>query len=115
MELLPSDCILTDKPLLAVGGVYGALTMKGVPKGIDAHEVGCALHNMHIWSLSSSSQALAAHVDVEAMGRWEEILPQMQTILRERFYIEHSTLQPEDAAIRQACDADPDCGARNLR
>ncbi|MFI8742160.1 hypothetical protein ACQKD8_19300 [Pseudomonas sp. NPDC077405] len=98
--------------------------MKGVPKGIDAHEVGCALaridgvsaiHNMHIWSLSSSSQALAAHVDVEAMGRWEEILPQMQTILRERFYIEHSTLQPEDAAIRQACDADPDCGAGNLR
>ncbi|RAR58576.1 MULTISPECIES: cation diffusion facilitator family transporter [Halomonadaceae] len=97
--------------------------MEGVPKGIDAHEVGCtlvrvdgvcAIHDMHIWSLSSNSQALAAHIDVEAMGRWEEILPQLQKILRERFDIEHSTLQPEDAVIRQACDADPDCGAGNL-
>jgi len=93
--------------------------MEGVPKGINAHEVGCALvgvdgvcaiHDMHIWSLSSNSQALAAHVDVDAMERWEEILPQLQAILRERFGIGHSTLQPEDAATRQACDADPDCG-----
>ena len=94
--------------------------MEGVPKGIDAHEVGCALvrvdgvcaiHDMHIWSLSSNSQALVAHIDVEAMERWEEILPQLQTILRERFDIAHSTLQPEDAAIRHVCDADPYCGA----
>ncbi|MCA1773722.1 MAG: cation diffusion facilitator family transporter [Halomonas sp.] len=94
--------------------------MEGVPKGIDVHEVGCALvrvngvcaiHDMHIWSLSSNSQALAAHIDVEAMGQWEEILPQLQTILREHFNIEHSTLQPENSAIRQACDADPYCGS----
>ncbi len=94
--------------------------MEGVPKGISALEVGNALvgisgvravHDMHIWSLSSSSQAIAAHVDVEALGHWEEILPQLQRVLRERFGIEHSTLQPEDAAIRQACDADPNCGA----
>ena len=97
--------------------------MEGVPEGIDAHEVGCALvrvdgvfaiHDMHIWSLSSNSQALAAHIDVEAMGRWEEILPQLQTILRGRFGIEHTTLQPEDAAIRHVCDADPDCGAGDV-
>jgi len=94
--------------------------MEGVPRGIDAAEVGNALvgidgvraiHDMHIWSLSSSSQAIAAHVDVEALGRWHEILPRLQTVLRERFDIEHSTLQPEDAAIRLACHADPNCGA----
>ncbi|WP_200588743.1 cation diffusion facilitator family transporter [Stutzerimonas stutzeri] len=98
--------------------------MEGVPMGIDAHEVGCALtrvdgvcsiHDMHIWSLSSSSQALAAHVDVEAMGQWEEILPELQTILRERFGIGHSTLQPENAAIRLTCDADPNCGSGDCR
>ncbi|MGQ7262906.1 cation diffusion facilitator family transporter [Vreelandella sp. V005] len=98
--------------------------MEGVPKGVNAHEVNtalvrisgvCAVHDLHIWSLSSSSQALAAHIDVEAMERWEEILPQLQTILRERFDIEHSTLQPENATINQACDADPDCGAGDLK
>lgn len=94
--------------------------MEGVPKGIDAHEVSRALtqvdgvraiHDVHIWSLSSSSLVLAAHIDVETVDQWGEILPQLQTLLRQRFAIEHSTLQPEDAAIRQACDADPDCGA----
>lgn len=94
--------------------------MEGVPKGIDAAEVGDALigvegvnaiHDMHIWSLSSSSQAIAAHVDVESLNRWHVILPQLQSLLRERFDIEHSTLQPEDAALREACNADPNCGA----
>ncbi|TDX22213.1 cobalt-zinc-cadmium efflux system protein [Modicisalibacter xianhensis] len=96
--------------------------MEGVPHGIDAHEVGQALteiegvravHDMHIWSLSSSSHALAAHVDLETMVRWETVLPQLQTMLRERFGISHSTLQPEDTAARRACDADPDCGVQN--
>ncbi len=94
--------------------------MEGVPKGIDAQEVGDALvgvdgvlaiHDMHIWSLSSNSQALAAHVDVQAMDRWAAILPQLQQLLRARFDITHSTFQPEDASIRRACDADPDCGS----
>ncbi|MFG3503803.1 cation diffusion facilitator family transporter, partial [Pseudomonas sp. NPDC047963] len=94
--------------------------MEGVPKGVDPHEVGRALleidgvravHDMHIWSLSSSSHAIAAHVDVEMMGRWDEILPRLQATLRERFDIGHSTLQPENAAVRQACDANPTCGA----
>ncbi|MCO7244583.1 cation diffusion facilitator family transporter [Halomonas sp. Ps84H-12] len=94
--------------------------MEAVPHGVDAREVGQALtevegvravHDMHIWSLSSSSHALAAHVDLETMVRWEAVHPQLQTMLRERFGIAHSTLQPEDAAIRQACEADPDCGA----
>ncbi|RUR30351.1 cation transporter [Vreelandella andesensis] len=97
--------------------------MEGVPKGIDSHEVGCALvqvdgvcavHDLHIWSISSNSRALAAHVDVESIGRWEELLPQLQTILREHFNINHSTLQPENSVIRRTCDAGTDCGARNL-
>ncbi len=94
--------------------------MEGVPKGIDAQEVGdtlvridgvLAIHDMHIWSLSSNSLALAAHVDVDTMERWASVLPQLQHVLHERFDINHSTLQPEDASIRRACSADPDCGS----
>lgn len=98
--------------------------MEGVPKGIDPREVGralievdgvCAIHDMHIWSLSSTSHAVAAHVDVETLGQWEQILPQLQTLLRDRFSIAHSTLQPESVTIRQICDADRDCGAGDSR
>lgn len=94
--------------------------MEGVPRDIDAREVCEALagiegvntiHDLHIWSLSSSSYALAAHVDLDRLDRWEEVLPQLQVILRERFGIEHSTLQPEDSGIRRACDVQASCGA----
>ncbi|MDN5863382.1 MAG: cation diffusion facilitator family transporter [Salinisphaera sp.] len=93
--------------------------LEGVPRGIDAVDVRTALvavdgvrsvHDLHIWTLSSSSYALAAHVDVDSLRSWREVLPRLQTILRERFGIAHSTLQPEDAAVGADCDVDPRCG-----
>ena len=86
--------------------------MEGVPWDIDVREVGRALaevegvrrvHDLHIWSLSSRHYALAGHVDLDKMARWEQALPRLQAILRERFGISHSTLQPEDTVIRRAC------------
>lgn len=96
--------------------------MEGVPRDVDARSVSAALmevpgvravHDMHIWSLSSNSYALAAHVDLDAMAEWQLALPQLQMLLRDRFDIAHSTLQPEDKSIRKACDAHINCGAPN--
>mgnify|MGYP000268219590 CR=1 FL=1 len=93
--------------------------MEGVPRDIDAREVSKALadiegvnavHDLHIWSLSSNSYALAAHVDLDSMDLWAQILPQLQMMLREQFGIEHATLQPEDADIRSACAVQVNCG-----
>ncbi|MHA7835793.1 MAG: cation diffusion facilitator family transporter, partial [Algiphilus sp.] len=93
--------------------------MEGVPRGISADEVGRAMaavpgvravHDLHIWSLSSSAHALAAHVDLHAIDDWERLLPQLQALLAERFGITHSTLQPEDIAINDACKVDGACG-----
>lgn len=93
--------------------------MEGVPHGLDAAVVSSALtdvegvravHDLHIWTLSSHRYALSAHVDVDSMQRWRELLPQLQATLRQRFGIAHSTLQPEDEAVRHNCDADPECG-----
>lgn len=93
--------------------------MEGVPRGLDPHRVSAALaevggvravHDLHIWCLSSQTYALAAHVDVDTMHGWPTMLPRLQALLRQRFGITHSTLQPEDAATRAACDADPGCG-----
>ncbi len=98
--------------------------MEAVPTGINSSAVANAItevegvkaiHDMHIWSLSSNSHALAAHIDLDSMKQWESILPQLQTLLRDQFSIAHSTLQPEDAAVRDACDADPDCGSQSSK
>lgn len=93
--------------------------MEGVPKGVDAAGVGRALaavegvravHDLHIWSLSSNQSALAAHVEIARLTDWKIILPRLQRLLAERFGISHTTLQPEDTATARSCAIDAECG-----
>lgn len=93
--------------------------MEGVPRSLDAAQVGDALaqvdgvrsvHDLHIWSLSSNQRALAAHVEITELSDWHRILPKLQGLLAERFTITHTTLQPEDRRTARACDVDADCG-----
>lgn len=93
--------------------------MEGVPRDVDVAEVGDALaevegvqavHDLHIWSLSSNQPALAAHVEIAELSDWRRILPQLQRLLSQRFAITHATLQPEDRPSVQACESDMDCG-----
>ncbi|WP_150298800.1 cation diffusion facilitator family transporter [Pseudomonas profundi] len=113
-------CLLILISAIRLLGVVIRVLMEGVPQGINSREVGQALaevdgviavHDLHIWSLSSTSHALAAHVDLEVMTEWQAVLPQMQTLLSERFGIQHSTLQPEDAQIRLDCAVEQNCSA----
>ena len=94
--------------------------MEGVPRDVNARDVSQALaaiegvhsvHDLHIWSLSSSQRALAAHVEIGHLGEWATILPKLETVLAERFSISHTTLQPENRATAKACVADGACGA----
>ncbi|MDX1488036.1 MAG: cation diffusion facilitator family transporter [Acidiferrobacterales bacterium] len=81
--------------------------MEGVPAHLDLHEVGRALakghsridsvHDLHIWTLSSGLIALSAHVVIDDMRHWDGVLQALSQLLRERFAIEHVTLQPETA------------------
>lgn len=93
--------------------------MEGVPRGLDPEKVGRimarqagvhAVHDLHIWSLSSSQRALAAHVEITSLQEWEQILPCLQQVLHEQFSISHTTLQPESRLTAQACSADEHCG-----
>jgi len=76
--------------------------LEAAPRGIDPDEVGHALashrgvvevHDLHVWEVTSGFPALAAHVivapDDDCHGRRREL----QTLLRERFAIHHTTLQ----------------------
>lgn len=113
-------CVLILVSALRLMREVTRVLMEGVPAGIDVHEVGQALtdvpgvsavHDMHIWSLASHSHALAAHIELESMGDWETILPAVRALLAENFAITHTTLQPENAVIRQTCDSHHGCGS----
>jgi cobalt-zinc-cadmium efflux system protein len=82
------------------------ILLEGVPKGIDVEKVRhameevpgvCAVHDLHIWSITSGMSALSAHVVVrrDALGDTDSILAAVNRHLRLHFPIEHSTLQIE--------------------
>jgi cobalt-zinc-cadmium efflux system protein len=78
--------------------------MDSVPEGVDYQAVGRALaglsgvrsvHDLHIWSMVPGQGALSAHVLVEDIGQWPELLHRARSLLRRDFGIDHVTLQPE--------------------
>jgi cobalt-zinc-cadmium efflux system protein len=91
------------------------ILMESVPSHLDVgavcKEMECcpgvlAVHDLHIWTISSNLHALSAHlvVPVGAMGRNDEILNAVKLELRRRFGIDHTTLQIESAEYAHVND-----------
>ena len=56
-----------------------------------------AVHDLHVWTISSGLYALSAHlvIQAEAIGRNDAILTGVKASLRKRYGIDHTTLQIE--------------------
>jgi len=77
--------------------------MEGSPAHIDVAEVRDALrahprvvdvHDLHVWTITSGLESLSAHIVVESEPP-ADLLPSLQDTLRDRFRIEHVTIQLE--------------------
>ena len=86
--------------------VPGHLDVAEVTRQMEEAEGVLAVHDLHIWSISSGMCALSAHlvVDGVAMGRNDEILTEVKARLRSSFGIDHTTLQIETARYDHAND-----------
>jgi cobalt-zinc-cadmium efflux system protein len=85
------------------------ILLEGLPRGIHFHDVTSAMqaiegvldvHDLHIWSLGSSTHALSCHVliaDVPPSAS-DATLQRLNTMLAERFHISHTTVQFEHAS-----------------
>jgi cobalt-zinc-cadmium efflux system protein len=80
----------------------GRILLEGTPAGMDSDAIGRALagypgvievHDLHVWEVTSGFPALAAHVLVAPKDDCHGIRHELETLLRERFAIAHTTLQ----------------------
>lgn len=58
----------------------------------------CAVHDLHVWTLTAGFGALAAHVVVEEGVDRDLVRRRLEVLLAERFGIDHTTLQMEEEA-----------------
>ena len=87
------------------------LSLDGVPGGIDVAEIEQAMtavpgvravHHIHVWAISTTENALTAHVVLDSLSRMEGVKHALKELL-EHEGIPHATLEFESAA-EQCCD-----------
>jgi len=80
------------------------LAMDGVPKGVEIEKVGAflsalpgveAVHDLHVWAMSTTEVALTAHLVMPWGACPPEFLAGLEHELEERFGIAHVTVQIE--------------------
>ena len=80
------------------------MSLAGVPAGIDVDQVEEALagldgveavHDLHVWPLSTTETALTAHLVTSRADYPDALLASARKVLHDRFHIEHCTLQVE--------------------
>ena len=93
------------------------LALQAVPAGIQTGEVrellsrlpGVAeVHDLHIWAMSTSENALTVHLVMPAGHPGDDFLRGACGELEQRFRIHHATLQIEVANTGKACALAPD-------
>ena len=80
------------------------MSLAGVPAGIDVDQVELALaeldgvdavHDLHVWPLSTTETALTAHIVTARADYPDVLLESARVMLHDRFRIEHCTIQVE--------------------
>jgi len=89
------------------------MSQAGVPAGIDVDQVEAALaeidgveavHDLHVWPLSTTETALTAHIVTAHADYPDALLARARSMLHDLFHIEHSTIQVErDHADHKDC------------
>ncbi len=80
----------------------GRVLLEAAPADLDPDEIGRALaahaavasvHDLHVWTISSDLPSLSAHVVVPRDVDCHAARRELEALLRDRFGIEHTTLQ----------------------
>ncbi len=84
----------------------GRVLLEIAPSSLEVSEIGVAMaahahvaevHDLHVWEIGSGFPALSAHVLVEPDADCHGIRRELESLLNERFGVDHTTLQVDHA------------------
>jgi cobalt-zinc-cadmium efflux system protein len=87
----------------------GRVLLEAAPEGMSVTEIGDALarhphvsdvHDLHVWTITSGFPSLSAHVLVHTGDDCHAIRRELEQMLKQRFDIEHTTLQVDHESPR---------------
>lgn len=90
--------------------------MEAAPEGLDVDGLGAAIceqaevrsvHDLHVWTVTPGFGALSAHVVVSRGADRDLAMRRLEVLLKERFEIDHTTLQIEEEASPELLEVEP--------
>lgn len=85
-----------------------SIDLTAVRRSLLAEPGVTAVHDLHVWTVSSGFVSLSSHITVSAASEPCDILTRLTSMLADRFGIEHTTLQVEhegaESGLHPACD-----------
>jgi cobalt-zinc-cadmium efflux system protein len=81
------------------------IDLAGVTHAIDGMPKVKAVHDLHVWTITSGLHALSAHIVVSAADAVERdrLISDIKRVLDEKFKISHTTLQIESESFDHTC------------
>ena len=85
------------------------ILMEGTPPNVDIGAIekkllaipgSVAVHDLHIWTVTSGFDAMSCHLVVANMSTAREALREARNLMKDEYGIEHTTIQVEDEAMR---------------
>jgi cobalt-zinc-cadmium efflux system protein len=81
------------------------ILMEGVPTGMQIRDIEqalleqdgvCCVYDLHVWSITSNRHALSVHVVLSDLSEdRNQVLKRLNTVLVDKFHIDHTTIQIE--------------------
>jgi cobalt-zinc-cadmium efflux system protein len=87
------------------------ILMEGTPPEIDVSLLEStikeipgvvAVHDLHVWTITSGLDSMSCHVVIADMARARETLLEINEAMKTKFNLTHTTIQIEDQAMRDA-------------
>lgn len=80
--------------ILMLGSPSG-VAQQDVRRAIEETEGVAGVHHLHVWEIDERRRSVEAHILVERMEGFPATAARIKTMLKDKFGIAHSTLQPE--------------------
>lgn len=87
--------LLKESVWMSLAGVPSGIALDEVEEALGALEGVDAVHDLHVWPLSTTEIALTAHIVTPGADHPDALLASARSVLHQRFRIEHCTIQVE--------------------
>lgn len=104
--------LLKESIFLTLDAAPEKFDVKGIEDALLAHKDVSKIHDLHVWALSTSQNALSVHI-VSPLDQTEKLLEELNKMINQRFHISHNTIQIEKTGAHLHCHCEHDLASHH--